>query len=777
MVDAKNLFDAQAASLSGTMQDSHGGVAGFVVPEYQREYDWKDENVKRLLEDCLAGFASCWNAKGEDPPFTFLGTIILVKENGSKERSFNGTSLAIVDGQQRLTTLSILCCILAESLMQNRSEVKDLKRTTREWLKSELDCHRERLYGCVIGQQLASRKSPFPRITRRGDRGDTRGADHGTAYYQSVVAKLLKEFSEFFEEDRDSGFEPERNENDKESERLFRNYDLIKAQIELALVRVEEEGYSLNYDRDGKDKFEVAGIRRLFEKMDPDTSRRDTALADISAKGSVAPLVRLIAFSAYITKFVVLTRVETEERYAFDIFDALNTTGEPLTAIETFRPKVIQFEEQQSGFKGSDCEQHFSKLSRFLDDVYSRTQDRQRATKELLVTFALYLEGKKLGLSLNEQRTFLRRTFEAYGKGHDANGYRRRFVETIADLAEFRYLYWDADQITRLDSKYESAVPDAIKLSFAFMKKINTSMALPCLARYWRLWRDKQIDESEFLEVVKAMTAFIVLRRAVTGGTASIDTDLRKLMANRKEPDVTSFCVGKYFSNKRPAATILKRKLRGFLEKRIGKTEKEAWISQAHATPLAEHSAPICRFLLLAASHNARPDKGSAGLFSRHDVVPSYEVDYLIFKRWNGTLYATVEHVAPINFPKETDWDSEIYIDDVKHCLGNLVLLPQKENSSISNASWEKKRLFYRALSARTREERQAAYKEAKESGLPLSKKTTDLLNSGEHLPMLESLDSVAAWNRDQIVERSRRLLALAWDEIWPWLEEAHGKD
>ena len=596
------------------------------------------------------------------------------------------------------------------------------------------------------------------------------------------MAKLLRDFSKFYVGDPGSRFQPKRNENDNESKRLFSNYDLIKEQIELALVRVEEEGYSLEYDRDGKDKFESAGIRRLFEKMESDTSEEDKALADISANGSVAPgsvapLVRLIAFSAYITKFVVLTRVETEERYAFDIFDALNTTGEPLTAIETFRPKVIQFEEQQSGFQGSDCEKHFSKLSEFLDDVYPKTQDRQSATKELLVTFALYLEGRKLGLSLNEQRTFLRRTFDEYGQGHVADGHRRRFVETIADLAEFRYLYWGADRIPGLDGKHGPAVSDAIKLSVAFMKTIKTSMALPCLARYWRLWRDKQIDESEFLEVVKGMTAFIVLRRAVTGGTASIDTDLRKLMQNRTEPDVTSFCVGKDFSNTPPASALLKLKLRGFLEKRIGKTEKATWISQAHATPLAGHSAPICRFLLLAASHNARPDKGSAGLFSRHDVIPGQEVAYLNFNTWHRTRYATVEHIAPINPLEGHDWDSEIYIDGVKHCLGNLVLLPQEENSSISNAPWEKKKLFYRALSARGQKERQAAIEEATKSGLSFSKKTSDLLNSGEHLPMLESLDSVAAWDREQIVKRSKRLLALAWDEIWPWLEEAHSKD
>ena len=34
----------------------------------------------------------------------------------------------------------------------------------------------------------------------------------------------------------------------------------------------------------------------------------------------------------------------SKEEYAFDMFESLNTTGEPLTAFETFRPRVIEIE-------------------------------------------------------------------------------------------------------------------------------------------------------------------------------------------------------------------------------------------------------------------------------------------------------------------------------------------------------------------------------------------------------------------------------------------------
>ena len=120
-------------------------------------------------------------------------------------------------------------------------------------------------------------------------------------------------------------------------------------------------------------------------------------------------MVRLIAFSSYLTRCVILTRVETEnDSYAFDIFDALNTTGEPLTALETLRPGIIQFEDNKDGFEGSESQRCLAKLRENLDEVFVQTELRQKATKELLVSFALYFEGHKLGMPLNAQRTYLR---------------------------------------------------------------------------------------------------------------------------------------------------------------------------------------------------------------------------------------------------------------------------------------------------------------------------------------------------------------------------------
>ena len=65
------------------------------IPEYQRAYEWESYHVKSLLEDTISGYK-------KDKPY-LMGTIIL-----HKNETENSFSHDIVDGQQRLITLSIL---------------------------------------------------------------------------------------------------------------------------------------------------------------------------------------------------------------------------------------------------------------------------------------------------------------------------------------------------------------------------------------------------------------------------------------------------------------------------------------------------------------------------------------------------------------------------------------------------------------------------------------------------------------------------------------------
>jgi hypothetical protein len=84
-----------------------GDEFAFVIPEYQRPYAWTTEQAEELLTDLLAMMGDDDTLEVEELPPYFLGSIVLIKEEGKAES-------IVVDGQQRLTTLTILLAALRE---------------------------------------------------------------------------------------------------------------------------------------------------------------------------------------------------------------------------------------------------------------------------------------------------------------------------------------------------------------------------------------------------------------------------------------------------------------------------------------------------------------------------------------------------------------------------------------------------------------------------------------------------------------------------------------
>ena len=77
----------------------------FEIPEYQRPYAWTTEQTGELLDDLLHAVGDVENVSDASP--YFLGSIVTIK-NGLQAQA------QIVDGQQRITTLTILLCVLRE---------------------------------------------------------------------------------------------------------------------------------------------------------------------------------------------------------------------------------------------------------------------------------------------------------------------------------------------------------------------------------------------------------------------------------------------------------------------------------------------------------------------------------------------------------------------------------------------------------------------------------------------------------------------------------------
>lgn len=84
-----------------------GADKRFVIPVYQRSYSWKRNNCKKLLDDLREVYS-------HDRQSHFFGSVVFVAENdGSCEEQI------IIDGQQRITTVSLLLLAIRNYLLAN----------------------------------------------------------------------------------------------------------------------------------------------------------------------------------------------------------------------------------------------------------------------------------------------------------------------------------------------------------------------------------------------------------------------------------------------------------------------------------------------------------------------------------------------------------------------------------------------------------------------------------------------------------------------------------
>jgi uncharacterized protein with ParB-like and HNH nuclease domain len=88
-------IDVELKTLKKILNDSD---SFYQVPDYQRPYSWDKENISELMDDLTFAYTSNNTEK------YFCGSLVLVKND----------RYDIIDGQQRLTTFTILCCVIRD---------------------------------------------------------------------------------------------------------------------------------------------------------------------------------------------------------------------------------------------------------------------------------------------------------------------------------------------------------------------------------------------------------------------------------------------------------------------------------------------------------------------------------------------------------------------------------------------------------------------------------------------------------------------------------------
>jgi hypothetical protein len=103
--------------------DIEAGVV-YAIPRYQREYTWGKNQWENLFDDVL-----------ENDPGYFLGSIICINQSTD---ALSVQKLELVDGQQRLTTLSLLFASVYHELKNHETDLDDDQRVELINLKRKL---------------------------------------------------------------------------------------------------------------------------------------------------------------------------------------------------------------------------------------------------------------------------------------------------------------------------------------------------------------------------------------------------------------------------------------------------------------------------------------------------------------------------------------------------------------------------------------------------------------------------------------------------------------
>lgn len=774
MLNIGQIFTAESQSIYDFLTIDGQGC---YVPAYQRGYAWDSQNVGRLLEDATLGLERLVQ---DETSVRFLGSIIAVQGNAlvaappPLDRELPRRVLTIIDGQQRLCTVVVLNILLHDQLAMLVEELSTSEEEGVVAVQADASDFLDDLAKTYEfeGRRIAGLNRLYPRIIRSMDDQWARTPDH--ARYTSPIARFIWACISHTHAEPEPDRAPFEYSAISGDGAILPGHEALVGVI--AFLRKElgeladDAHSSLDLPtleqivaQDSKLTQELwphqlpAAVRVYVEEQEEDVSYL-----------AVSRTLRLLALARFVNYRMAATVIDAnEEDYAFDMFEALNTTGQPLTAFETFKPKVIE-EEGVAAYPRSPCRPWIDSIQAYLDR-FKKAEERQAATSTLLVPFALAENGHKLEKHLSHQRRYLR---DQFGAARNRAG-RRGFVRNLATTASFVGSAW------RLQGRRSpQLLPDAerrdpvAEFCFEALRDLRHDIALAPLTRFYAAYEAadagaKDAAAAEFFGAVKAIAAFSILWRASKGGTANIDNVYREIMARGvgaipplcRRPDQGA-AVAPSLSNLRAA---LRAKLAA------ERLDRATWVRDASQAAIYRTGQLVTRFLLLTASHDAVPDEDVPGLIEKGRRGA---LDLLTRDQWNDEDTLTVEHVAP-DAAHSDGWPANVYDDQrTVQRLGNFVLMPTVENNVLANRPWVQKRVLFNVFGASTARAAQRAITAARATGFNAGRRAEELVEESAVLPMCKAIsDFDGPWDEAFIGQRSTRFAELAWDTIYPWIE------
>jgi hypothetical protein len=777
MIDMRTIFSAEPKSTFALL--SPPGL-GFYVPAYQRPYSWGKENTIQLVEDVVRG-VGMMRTGGE--AITFLGTMILIQDikyttvDPQVKGELPTRVMLVIDGQQRIATLLLLNAVLHSEInsriitITKKDKGKDKDRDKDkdfglEWIRQRaLQTRADLAMTLFLDMNYGEDQYRYyPRMIRAYDDSWSRRALE--VRYQSPVARILHDYG-IHARSEAKAFQPQFGDASGGNKTLAENWKAIRSKLRELAEGGKSEDMPEPYD------IGAAAEEAMFQQpLPPEVVALARENDPEKERATGRELLRLVLFARYLLERAAVTEVVAkDDNYAFDIFEALNTSGEPLTAFDTFKPRVIKAETQPK-YESSPSFKTMGVIEQYLDQ-YKRASDKHDATSRLLIPFAMSETGARLSKRLSDQRRYLRDAYDSFDNAGDVLEERRAFVQHLAYSAEFLQRAWPEDtekqaSLPEFDELDDSERRETLAC-LEILRSAKHTITIAPLARFYA--HVKMADTTarkeavqELAAAIRAVTAFLGIWRGPKTGTSNIDQQYRNLMSKgidgglafaRRPPDVAADV---------PTSDKLRTALRHALRApaHVNVQTKSEWVTRTADQPLYE-AGTVAKLLLFAATHDSESDPSGGGLISS---AKKGTLDLFSIERWREL---TLERIAPQK--KSTAWESKLYDLDHKDRLGNLTLLPEWENSSVGNRSWAEKKLWYSVLSTPELGALKATLAEAEKRGLEVGKTAEELLKDARFHPQLTALASVAGeWTCELVEQRSIRLAGLAWDKLAPWL-------
>lgn len=777
MQKSLDIFKAEPQSVFDVICESKN--TGFYMPAYQRPYSWEESHIKDLFSDCENVFR---NLLESSDAIIFLGSILSVDDSSAttiyplaKRHSPTHIKL-VIDGQQRLSTLMLIILCLNERLKILLPSLKKAINTEQDNdIKDTLDELRQ------VVSQLEIDTANFviettadhevykylPKVIR--SQVDCWGRSQKNAQYESPVAEVLCAYQRHVVEQRKSAvFKPFDLTNlSASAKRVVNNIKEIRKQLDCV-----QKGFEFKLpDGDVEEKINISdlvGVESLDTCLDFPVDEELQQATELHPK--ISEVVYLVAFTKFLLHRVCLTYVEVNnESYAFDMFEALNTTGEPLTALETFVPKVIEHigNKRKDGVSEDELEVSMEVLNsiteRFEDIIKSK--EKNDKTKTLILAFVRAYQGKVKVTSLRDQR-------DAMLKSYENCHYHRKdeYLTYLAKTAEFLFDHWQA-VVPSVGNLVPQNERDVANLCLRYLVDMKHDIVQSLLVQFMLLDEKYGVvgsEHSSFVKVLKAVTAFSVLWRAMSGGADGIDGIYKKLHERGIASDVDGYQLNHgMLTSEKFDVDKLKSFFKQELEAKIlskgspKETAKEQWLDICSKQQSLTKPKSI-KLLMLAGMHGVELNGVN------HELSDAASTNFLTTIMWE--LISGREAIKRVfNGGSTEGWgDENIANPEVYNKIGNAFIDPRNGISISAPPSWYNLRQYMlQALNNDSIKQIDnilladvEVSVEAKRNAsvLMLEKKFADITFAEE-------------WTNQAIDERTNLLLMNAWRNLTQWID------